>query len=217
MDTLIPVIAQIARKDASLLKPDTRLDQIGLETSIGRSILRTALERRFQRKLPSLDLSLTLAELAALLASGTPAATTLPAPIAASRPVAKPAPAAAPPASTWGHGVDIEDVAALPETIEFSTHPFYQDHFAPEELAYALATAQPRMHLCGFFCAKEAVKKADPILTSLGFGEIVVTHDAAGRPAVRLARPDLAARFTLLLSLSHTPTVAVASVISIRR
>jgi holo-[acyl-carrier protein] synthase len=230
MHPAVATIAQIARTEAASLAPDLPLGKLGLGTSLGLGLLRSALERKFQRKLRPLTWQMTVGQVTAMLDGVETAPEAQPVPLpAGAPPVARAvqpsgpfggrtrtAPAPAPLA--LGHGVDIQEIAALPETGgDFATQPFFQEHFSPRELAAAKDRADLRAHLCGLWCAKEAVKKSDPALLALTFAEIELTHDAAGRPLVQLGAPGLGGRFTVAVSISHSAAYAVASAITQRR
>ena len=97
---------------------------------------------------------------------------------------------------------------------ERAADPFYASHFTAAELAGAAKRADARTHLCGLWCAKEAVRKSDPALAGLAYCEIAIEHDAAGRPLVRLAHGSNA--FSISLSISHSAAYAMASAITVR-
>jgi len=117
-----------------------------------------------------------------------------------------------------GHGIDIEEIEALPQWRQDpAANAFYSSHFTPGELKTAEARPDPRAHLCGIWCAKEAVKKSDPALLTLDFRDIQVTNDAAGRPCVRFERQEVEARFVTVVSISHSRSFAVGSAITLLR
>ncbi|MBF0369381.1 MAG: 4'-phosphopantetheinyl transferase superfamily protein [Magnetococcales bacterium] len=108
-------------------------------------------------------------------------------------------------------GIDIEEVANLPETDHYRATPFYRDNFSSREIATALLKPSPRITFCGWFCAKEALKKALPEVTPLRLSEIEI-HEAAGRPRITTIHPRINQRYQLQLSISHTEHTAVAVV-----
>jgi len=68
--TMHPVyfaIAQVARTDPTLMSGGTRLDQLGLNSSVGLSVFRSALERRFQKRLRPLSWQMTVEEVVAMI------------------------------------------------------------------------------------------------------------------------------------------------------
>ena len=98
-------------------------------------------------------------------------------------------------------GVDIEDLAALPQADDYREHPFYQDNFTSAEIAYCIRQLDARASFCGMWAAKEAILKtrSAPIKV-LSLRDIEIAHDVSGRPV----HPDC------LVSISHTATSAVA-------
>ena len=230
MDPALDVIARIARVEPGALTPETTLGALGLRSSLGLGILQSALERRLQRKLGPFTWETTIAQVLESLdkvaqasppavvetAGGTPALPRIAFPASGPfggrlRTPANPAPAA------LGHGVDIQEIAAMPEPAgDRAADPFYAGHFTPGELAGAATRADPKSHLCGLWCAKEAIRKSDPALAALAFVDIAIEHAANGAPQARLAGPA-AARFAISLSISHSAAYAVASAITQRR
>lgn len=225
MHPALEIIARIARADAGAVAPGQTLGKLGLGTSLGLSVLQSALERRFKRKLRPLAWRMTVAELLAAtdgaeqtvatnLASseGTPVRPKNP-----SGPFGGRTRAISPAAPVWGHGVDLQDIAAMPATDGEGATAFYEQHFTAAELAGAELRPDQRAHLCGLWCAKEAVRKSDPALLALAPREIVIESDSDGRPRVRLERSVLEAQFQIVLSISHSTAYAMASAITCRR
>jgi holo-[acyl-carrier protein] synthase len=101
-------------------------------------------------------------------------------------------------------GIDIERIKRF---ILSRSSPFLSGNFTTAELAYAFSHSGPAAHLCGFFCAKEAYRKASgkPIL----FRDIEVRHTTAGAPYLAVK----GRRQRCLVSISHADAYAVASVI----
>jgi phosphopantetheine--protein transferase-like protein len=100
-----------------------------------------------------------------------------------------------------GVGIDIEAVAALPEADDYREHPFYQAHFAPSEIGYAIRQPDMRATLCGIWAAKEALLKAGIIaMPARGLSEVEILRDAQGRPGFAGCH----------ISISHTRDTAVA-------
>ena len=108
--------------------------------------------------------------------------------------------------------MDIQDIASLPVTTDYRAHEFYISHFAPEEIATALLRPDPRAHLCGVFCAKEAAKKSHPDLLNLRMTDFFVSHDPTGRPALHLVDNH---RLKFLLSITHTAEFAAATCLTL--
>jgi len=89
--------------------------------------------------------------------------------------------------------------------------------FTEEERAYCLGRANPHNHLAARFAAKEAVSKCftTGIGAELGWKSVSVYHGARHEPLVRLDELGQALLRRLgathvLVSLSHTDTVAMA-------
>jgi holo-[acyl-carrier protein] synthase len=115
-----------------------------------------------------------------------------------------------------GHGVDIEEIESLPPwPAPEMKGSFYGDHFTPAELANAGSRALPRAHLCGIWCAKEAVKKCAPELMEMRWLDIEVSAREDGLPLVRLT-PSASTSWRFSLSISHSGTCAIASVLAWR-
>jgi len=227
MHPALAVIAQIARTDAARLSPEITLNRLGLSSSLGLSIMQSALERRFQRRLGPLTWQTTVGEVLAAFDGAPLAAATMATPIGAGS-TAGPLQASgpfggrvhrAPGNGAWpriGHGVDIQEIAALPELGgNGPATDFFSSHFTAAELAAAAGKPEPRAHLCGLWCAKEAIKKSDPALAALAFAEIEISHAADGRPLVALPSAPEWRRFMVTVSISHSAAYAVASALTL--
>ncbi len=114
-----------------------------------------------------------------------------------------------------GIGLDLLDIDRLERALQ--RRPALADRlFTPQEQAYAGSRARPAQHLAARFCAKEAVTKALGLDVMLPLEIEVVGGGTAG---VQIALTGEAARManargaTVLLSLTHTPTTAGASVV----
>lgn len=132
------------------------------------------------------------------------------------------------------HGIDIVEVARVRGAVERWGERFLRRVFTPRELADCAAPgANPRYEsLAARWAAKEAAAKALGIgLTGLGadavptqharaaFHDIEVVRAPDGRPILHL-HGVLAPRMATLdlsLSLSHTATYAVASIVALER
>ena len=64
-------------------------------------------------------------------------------------------------------------------------------------------------HICGFFCAKEAVKKALDCPKNLTFLDIEILHTKSGKPYVKL-NEKIDIKNQIKISISHSKTVATA-------
>jgi len=122
------------------------------------------------------------------------------------------------------HGVDIVEVERIDRMVREHGDRFLDRCFTDMEKVYCLAKVHPAPHLAARFAAKEAVLKA--IGTGLSGGaqwtDIGVDHDQSGRPLVELTGVVSETAKTLgvvrwELSITHTRSVAMASVIGYRR
>jgi holo-[acyl-carrier protein] synthase len=116
-----------------------------------------------------------------------------------------------------GLGCDVIEVERIRRAVERQGERFLHRVFSDEERAYCLAKANPYPHLAARFAAKEAVSKAftTGIGARLGWKSAAIAHGDRMEPLVRL---DAAGEALLrevgatgvLVSLSHTQTVAMA-------
>lgn len=111
-------------------------------------------------------------------------------------------------------GVDIEDVTRFKyKTLENDKH-FLESIFTKNELEYCFSRGKTAQHLCGKFCAKEAVIKAlsDYKNIELQYKDIEILNNTDGVPYINIEKfNDL----NFKISLSHTSEYAVAFVIRI--
>jgi holo-[acyl-carrier protein] synthase len=117
---------------------------------------------------------------------------------------------------SFGLGQDIEELELLPVATDWAAHPFYARNFTPKEIAWCAAQAEPRRHFAARLCAKEALKKAHPLLTPLTLASIEVSSDADGRPSLSVLDDATLRRLgpvQILVSLSHTDRLASAVVL----
>lgn len=108
-----------------------------------------------------------------------------------------------------GLGVDLVEVSRVRRLAE-RTPGFLKRFFTPGELAYSSESKNKYERLAARFAVKEAVIKALDA-KELPLRSIEVENTASGSPRVRVkGRP----RTRLLVSISHTGSHAVASVIA---
>jgi holo-[acyl-carrier protein] synthase len=201
MSVVIENIERITGRESSDIKPHSTLTSLGLSPSIGLNLLRGSLERALGYELPELTWKMTVAEVVALTerpATPLPAMPHGPAALSTVLP-------------SFGLGMDLEEIQALPIATDFRAHDFYRAHFSPTELSTAFLKPDPRVHLCGIYCAKEAVKKSHPDLLHLRMLDIGISHDENGRPLVSLTDANLQRRFLFQISITHTSSVAAAT------
>lgn len=208
-------LCRMSRRKPEDLQPHLSLGSLGINSSFGLSALRSLVEAELRVKLPPLTASLRVEELYALAdrlqATGSAAAVPV-----------RPAPRTAPQGTSvnvtpgtalqLGLGLDMQEIDTLPDAADLRSDPFYAAHFSAEEIATALLRPDPRAHLCGIFCAKEAAKKSHPELLPLRMDELRVSHDDSGRPHLHLATAAVdGARFRFTLSITHTARTAAAT------
>jgi phosphopantetheine--protein transferase-like protein len=103
-------------------------------------------------------------------------------------------------------GIDLEPIAALPAAKDYWDDEFYKSTFTSREIAYALLQPSPQATFAGIWCAKEALRKAEPALAEALWTSLEVVHDASGRPSMAVdGKPTGGA-----LSVSHAGEMAVA-------
>jgi phosphopantetheine--protein transferase-like protein len=200
MQELKDIVADLMKVEASALDGGTVLAGL-LASSMGRARLDAVLRKRMGIADPAVYTVKTFGELARLtgLEAGGSAA---------------PAAAANPSLSTEATsgeialGIDMQSLDAMPETADFWEEAFYQQHFTPQEVAYALLQANPRESLAAAWCAKEALRKADSRWIGVDWKLTEVTHDAQGRPSLKSGSNAL----PHAVSLSHTGGFALAVV-----
>ncbi|MBZ0173346.1 MAG: holo-ACP synthase [Phycisphaerales bacterium] len=120
-----------------------------------------------------------------------------------------------------GHGIDAVEVARIAGLLEHRGERFGERCFTPDERAYADSSKRRVEHYAVRFAAKEAVMKAlgTGWAQGVGWTDAEVTRDPSGRPglllhgvAARIAAELGVERWSL--SLTHTETIAFASVIA---
>jgi holo-[acyl-carrier protein] synthase len=217
---IIQALARISRKRLGDISNNASLSSLGVSSSLGLSLLRSNLEALSGKVLSTIDGHTRVGELVSLILNGSasPGDESVRAEASEPDPVSPPSRAELPPSrAEMGLGLDIQDVDSMPLTSDYRTHEFYRDHFTPSEIATALLRSDPRLHLCGIFCAKEAAKKSHPALLQTRMSELIVTHDPAGKPLLGLFGGNGTPRqrdFQFILSISHTAKFAVAACIT---
>ena len=119
-----------------------------------------------------------------------------------------------------GCGVDVVELSRFRAALGRGGKAFVKRVFTPQETAYAKERKRTSLlHLAARFAAKEAVIKALSQIAPqqvLAMRQIEIHNDAFGRPHVKLHH-RLGLEVKALVSLSHTPLIAVASAIAFRR
>jgi len=120
------------------------------------------------------------------------------------------------------HGIDIIRVERIRGMIERHAERFLERIFTQGERAYALERKRAAEHLAARFAAKEAVFKAlgTGWRDGMAFTEIEVVLRPSGEPTIQLSGEAARAAecrgiAAWLVTLSHTETDAIASVIAL--
>lgn len=122
-----------------------------------------------------------------------------------------------------GHGIDLVETARIGQMLDRHGRRFLDRCFTPSEQAYCNENDRRRVErLAARFAAKEAVLKAlgTGWRDGIAWTDVEVVREPSGQPGVKLQgqAADVARRLGIgawLLSLSHTDTHAVASVIAL--
>lgn len=120
------------------------------------------------------------------------------------------------------HGVDIVEVSRIADMLARHGDRFLERCFTPDEVRHSAGRRRRDEHLAVRFAAKEAAMKAlgTGWSAQVGWTDVEVVSEPSGRPTLRLhgGAADLARRLGLrqwAVSLSHTESVAIASVIGV--
>ena len=116
-------------------------------------------------------------------------------------------------------GIDAVDLARFRRVLE-RRPTIVERVFTPGELVYARTATDPAPHLAARFAAKEAVLKALGVgMGAVGWRDMEVVRADGGAPSLSLTGRaaelgDERGVTRWHLSLSHTDTVAIASVVA---
>jgi hypothetical protein len=100
-----------------------------------------------------------------------------------------------------GLGLEIGDIATLPDAEDYALHEFYRAHFTPPEIAHCIKQPAVKAAFQGLLTAKRAIVKSGAASDSPdGLGSVEIGFDSEGRPTY----PGC------LLSISDTGTIAAA-------
>jgi len=209
VDQLREMVAKMLRLPPEQVAPETSV--ASLDTSLGGAKLKLGL-RRLGLYLPTAFSPATVGELEAALFGKVP----VKAPAAPSTGEIDTTMVRAHAALAGVQvGIDVQDVHSLPVADDYWEHEFYAGMFGKSEIAYAVVQSEPRTHLAGYWCAKEALRKCDPSFIKVGFESTVVAHEQDGRPYLQWQTPSGPVRLPHALSLSHTGELAIAVVIAV--
>ena len=202
---IIQVICQFANIDSLAVSAGQTFKSIGLSSSIKLIRLHRQLEKETGKKIPAITPDSLVSDVLSQLGGAAPAQAAAQAAPAPARTMGKPA------GFDISIGTDIEELDNLPESVDYLNDDFYQSVFQPEEIKYAIAAKNPRIHLCGMFCAKEALIKSNKLFAGIEMKNICVKHDSDGAPHLEL--PGTVNNVVLKLSISHTEKMATAVVL----
>ncbi len=206
-EQLRDVVADFFETNASLVGPDFVLGGQRLASSIARAGLDAAIRRRVGAKLPAVYSATTFGELEAAL-TGDAVATSNPATNGSLTGLLRNVP------NGVACGVDVESIANLPGADDYWEHEFYNTHFSNAEIAYCVATDEPREHFAARWVAKEALKKCDGRFLETDNNVIQVAVDENGAPRLELLHGDDTTALPHAVSLTHTAEMAVAIVVT---
>jgi len=100
-----------------------------------------------------------------------------------------------------GLGLEIENIAILPDAEDYGLHEFYRAHFTPPEIAYCIKQPTVKAAFQGLLAAKRAIIKSGAARDAPDApGSVAIGFDGEGRPTY----PGC------LLSISDTGTIAAA-------
>lgn len=123
--------------------------------------------------------------------------------------------------SIVGHGIDMVEVARIAGMLAEHGDRFLERCFTPAEQEIGAGSRRRHEHLAARFAAKEAVLKAlgTGLTSGIAWTEIEVVKLASGAPTLRLTgaaaiHADRLGVSRWWISLSHTDTHAIASVIA---
>ncbi len=108
-------------------------------------------------------------------------------------------------------GIDIEDIAAMPETNDFRENEFYKMNFSPAEIAYCILQPRPYSSFAGLFAAKEAIVKANNAYKNYPFNSINIEHTPEGKPYHPAFRLSIAHTGSLAIAVAVKPDVSVVN------
>jgi phosphopantetheinyl transferase (holo-ACP synthase) len=208
MSQLAEIVSTLLMVPGGELKPETSLQP--LRTSLGSVRLGLALKRA-GLQLPGNKVPATFRDLEIALSGNTAA------PDASNALDAHGAPIPQASSSNGGGlqvGLDVQEIAGLPEAADYWEHEFYRETFDKSEIAYAVVKPEPRIHLAGFWCAKEALRKCDPSFAGANPASTAVAHDESGKPYLLSVTAAGRIRLPHALSISHSGPVSSAVVIA---
>lgn len=107
-------------------------------------------------------------------------------------------------------GIDIEEISRFENKTLEADKPFLERVYTEGELQYSFLNSNPAKHLCGRFCAKEALIKAMSD-RKISLNKIEVLNDENGKPHIKLLNCDI--QIEAEVSISHCKSYACATVL----
>ncbi|MGA2571033.1 MAG: 4'-phosphopantetheinyl transferase superfamily protein [Terracidiphilus sp.] len=204
-EALQEFIAALSNTEKARITAATPLNAL-LPGSLGRTRLDAALRNKLGISNPGVYRAVTFGDLCRLLGvtpqdGVAPEAPAVPAPLLSSR-----SRGTGSGAETLQVGIDLEPISALPQAADYREDEFYKNTFTAREIAYALLQPSPQETFAGIWCAKEALRKADPALAQAPWTALEVIHDEAGKPSMTVNGTPVEGA----LSVSHSGEMAVA-------
>ncbi|OGR48118.1 MAG: hypothetical protein A2X40_02375 [Elusimicrobia bacterium GWC2_65_9] len=205
------IVGKLAGCPASDVGPDFRLDGPGLSGSMKKSILIASVRRQLGVECMRAAQAKTFAELESVVRAAASAGAKEPSESA--RVLAGDLERGELPAGLRC-GIDVEAADALPLAQDYANHEFYRDAFTLDEIAYCAGQANPRIHFAARWCAKESLKKCDPVFLTERMGSIEVVRRETG--GLRLVHHGSSGRRDLehAVSIAHTDSIAAAVVVA---
>ena len=122
-----------------------------------------------------------------------------------------------------GTGIDIIEISRIKNAVIRWKDSFLKRIFTENEINYSQARKFSYQHLAARFAAKEAVLKAigDSSIHQINLREVEVLNDKSGKPFIRLSGAAKKIKekkkiSEIIISMSHTHKLAVASAILIK-
>ncbi len=122
-----------------------------------------------------------------------------------------------------GHGIDLVDCSRIQDAIGKHGDRFLKRVYTESELEYCQGRKREIEHLAGRFAAKEAVLKVlgTGWRNGIAWTDVEVVNEGSGKPRVILRGrcreiADQQGMASILVSISHTETTAIASAVASR-
>ena len=211
LETLQDIVATLLGTEPAGVHPDLAFAGTRLQGSLARTRLYTAIEQYLGIACEAAYTARTYGELYAAVHGTAPAVAASQAP---SLPTAHEQHTPRQRATlNIACGIDIEMVESLPVVVDYWNDAFYSASFTPAEIAYCLLQDQPLVHFVARWCAKEALKKCDPVYLQADLRTLEVKLNPNGAPSLCAVVDGHSTPLPFAVSLSHTAQAAVAVVV----